>query len=402
MTVWALGITQIIGWGSTFYFLGVLARPLAQTCGWSMAFVYGGLTCGLLVSGIVSAPIGRLIDRRGARDVMAIGSLLSGAGLAIISQVETPAVYMAAWALTGLAMRMTLYEAAFAAIVQVAPVKGRRSISALTLFGGLASSLFWPLGHELEAAFGWRAALLIFAALNVAVAAPLHWLALGVRRVDGESLDGAAEPAAATAPAPAVALKGRERRFAIIVFAAAISLNGVIFGALSVHLVPLLAAYGLSAGMAVLLGSLKGCAQVAGRVWELTLGRRVQPLNVGRLAIWGMPLAFATLVLPIGILPGAIAFTIVYGLANGLVTIVRGAVPLALFGSAGYGAVLGVISTPYLVLTAVAPALLALLVDAWGYVVATLVLFVVGTGAGVAIEVMTMWYRRLVAQRRPA
>jgi hypothetical protein len=399
ITVWALGITQIIGWGSTFYFLGVLANALAADRGWSLGFVYSGLTCGLLVSGGVSTPIGRLIDRHGARGVMTAGSVLSAVGLALIAKVESPAAYLAEWALTGLAMRMTLYEAAFAAIVQVAPVNGRRSISALTLFGGLASSLFWPLGHELAAATDWRTTLLIFASLNLVVCAPLHWVVLG-RKAEVAGGGEPATAAAATAPVakPAVVLEGRNRRIGIVVFAIAISLNGIVFGALAVHLVPLLAAFGLSSGAAVVLASFKGAAQVAGRLWELTLGRQIAPLNVGRIAIWGMPAAFAMLLLPIGVWPAAIAFTIVYGLANGLVTIVRGAVPLALFGSAGYGEVLGLISTPYLVLTAVAPALLALVVEAWGYLGAGLALFAVGLVAGLAIEVMTLWYRALMAR----
>jgi len=162
--VLSLGITQIITWGTTLYALGVLGKPIAADTGWGQSLVFGGLTVGLLISSVVSAYIGRLIDRRGARTVMSVGSVLAAIGLFALSQVADPYAYLAVWAFLGLAMRMTLYDAAFAALVQVTPSRGRRAISYLTLFGGLASTVFWPIGHELNAIYGWRTTLLIFAA----------------------------------------------------------------------------------------------------------------------------------------------------------------------------------------------------------------------------------------------
>src|SRR5690606_2617390 len=127
-------------------------------------------------SGAVSAGVGRLMDRRGGRLAMSVGSVLAALGLVILSQVRDPVSYLAAWAFLGLAMRLTLYDAAFAALVQVTPSRGRRAISYLTLFGGLASTVFWPIGHVLNGAYGWRTTLLIFAAINLLVCLPLHWL----------------------------------------------------------------------------------------------------------------------------------------------------------------------------------------------------------------------------------
>ena len=147
--VGALGCTQIIAWGTTFYVLGVLGRPIAADTGWSQSLVFGGFTIALLVSSAVSTLVGRLIDRRGGRAVMALGSLLTALGLALLSLVAHPYAYLSAWAFLGLAMRMALYDAAFAALVQVTPWRGRRAISYLTLFGGLASTVRPRARHPL-------------------------------------------------------------------------------------------------------------------------------------------------------------------------------------------------------------------------------------------------------------
>src|SRR5262245_40678619 len=157
----ALGITQIIAWGTTLYALGVLGKPIAADTGWTQSLVFGGLTVGLLVSSATSTFVGRLVDRRGGRMTMSIGSALTTAGLVLLSLVTGPYAYLAAWAFLGLAMRMSLYDAAFAALVQVTPSRGRRAISYLTLFGGFASSVFWPIGHALNSAYGWRTTLLV-------------------------------------------------------------------------------------------------------------------------------------------------------------------------------------------------------------------------------------------------
>ena len=185
MPSWRSGFTQIIAWGTTLYALGVLGKPIAADTGWSQSLVFGGLTVGLLVSSAVSTTVGRLIDRRGGRAVMSIGSILTAVGLVLLSQVTDPYAYLAVWAFLGLAMRMTLYDAAFAALVQVTPSRGRRAISYLTLFGGFASTVFWPIGHELNAGYGWRTTLLVFAAINLLVCLPLHWFGLARRETRG-------------------------------------------------------------------------------------------------------------------------------------------------------------------------------------------------------------------------
>src|SRR5262245_31066093 len=262
----ALGITQIIAWGTTLYALGVLGKPIAADTGWSQSLVFGGLTVGLLVSAAASPAIGRLNDRRGGRAIMSAGSVLAAAGLVLLSLVTSSYAYLAAWAFLGLAMRLSLYDAAFAALVQVTPSRGRRAISYLTLFGGFASSVFWPVGHALNAAYGWRATLLVFAAINLVLCLPLHWFGLARRETAAQAV--AAHASEATAAPTGPPLEGRTRTIAMVLFSAIVAASAVVIGALAVHLVPILEASGLAAATAVLVASLKGVAQVAGRIWD--------------------------------------------------------------------------------------------------------------------------------------
>ncbi len=392
----ALGITQIVAWGTTLYALGVLGAPIAADTGWSRSLVFSGLTIGLLASSLVSTAVGKAIDARGARLVMSTGSVLCAASLLIVAASGHPAVYLVGWAVMGLGIRMSLYDAAFAALVQVAPGRGRRAISYLTLFGGFASTFFWPIGHILTAEVGWRLTLVIYAGINLAVCLPLNWWGLA-RREPRMPASEAAGPATAAA-LPDQPLEGQERNLAMLLFAAVTSAGAFVFGAMAVHLPAVLEASGLSAAAAVALASMKGVAQVAGRVAEIVFGRRLHAIDLGRISVAGMPLAFIVLMAGGASYTAAFTFIVFFGVANGLVTIVRGAVPLALFGPQGYGAVLGALATPYLLVNALAPAALAVVVDLWGYTVAEAVLLAAGLLSTVAMEIMGFWYR---GRRKP-
>jgi MFS family permease len=389
----ALGVTQIIAWGTTLYALGVLGKPIATDTGWSQGLVFGGLTVGLLTSAAVSALVGRLLDRHGGRAIMSIGSIVMAFGLVLLSLVTHPYAYLAVWVLLGVAMRLSLYDAAFAALVQVAPSRGRRAISYLTLFGGFASSIFWPIGYALNGAVGWRQTLLIFAAMNIAICLPVHWV--GLARREAIALPDPGPSAAGNAPVASATLEGTSRTIAMALFSLIVAASAVVFGALAVHLVPILQATGLAATSAVLLASMKGVAQVVGRLWDLTLARAWHPIDVGRVSVACIPLSFLVLMLGGANFWAALVFTLLFGIANGLVTIMRGSVPLALFGPAGYGEVLGVLATPYLLLAAVAPGAFALIVERYGYGVGEAILMAAGALSLAAMEVMALWYRRL-------
>jgi MFS family permease len=393
--VLALGITQITAWGTSYYCLGVLAGPISLDTGWSRGFVFLGFTVALLVMGAVSTAGGRALDRYGGRAVMTLGTVLISAGLYALAHVRSEAAYLAVWAFLGLGMRLSLYDAAFAALVQVAPSRGRTAISYLTLFGAFASSVFWVVGHALYERVGWRQTLVLFALINLAVCLPLHWFGLARRESGAGAVSPTAAPAGRSDEPP---LEGRARSVAIALFALIMSLNGFVFGVVSVQLVSLLEAAGLATAAAVWVASLKGAAQFGGRVVEILFARNLRAITVGRIAIGVLPPSLLLLLIGTGSLPLVVAFTLLMGASQGVITIVRGAVPLVLFGARGYGAVLGLIATPVLVVNAASPTLFAWIVDRWGWGPARGVLLVSAAASWLAVELMSRWYER---QRRP-
>jgi MFS family permease len=391
LAVLALGITQITAWGTSFYCLGVLAGPISQDTGWSRGFVFLGFTVALLTMGLVSSMVGRAIDKYGGRAVMTLGTVLVSAGLFALGHVRSEPAYLAVWAFLGLGMRLCLYDAAFAALVQVAPSRGRKAISYLTLFGAFASSVFWVIGHALNQRLGWRQTLVLFALINLAVCLPLHWFGLARRETAGS---GPAPAGAAPASPDDPPLEGRARSVAIVLFALVMSLNGFVFGVISVQLVPLLEAAGLATAAAVWVASMKGVAQFGGRVVEIVFARNLRAVTVGRIAVGILPPSLLLLLGGTGSLPMVVAFTLLMGASQGVITIVRGAVPLVMFGARGYGAVLGVIATPVLIVNAASPTAFAWIVDRWGWGTARISLLVGATVAWIAMELMSAWYER--------
>jgi MFS family permease len=388
--VLALGLTQITAWGTSYYCLGVLAGPISRDTGWSRGFVFLGFTVAVLAMGIVSSAVGRAIDRLGARAVMTLGTVLVSVGLFALSQVRDEALYLVVWAFLGVGMRLCLYDAAFAALVQIAPSRGRTAISYLTLFGAFASSVFWVVGHALNERLGWRPTLIAFALINLVVCLPLHWFGLGRREPD-RSTGPAGGPVASPDGPP---LEGTTRSIAIALFALIMSLNGFVFGVISVQLVPLLEAAGLATAAAVWVASLKGVAQFGGRVVEIVFARNLRAITVGRIAVGILPLALVLLLAGSRSVSLVVAFTLIMGASQGVLTIVRGAVPLALFGAQGYGAVLGVIATPVLVVNAASPTVFAWIVDRWGWRTGRVSLLVGCAAAWLAMELMSRWYER--------
>jgi hypothetical protein len=321
---------------------------------------------------------------------MALGTVLVSLGLFALSQVRSEAAYLIVWAFLGVGMRLCLYDAAFAALVQVAPSRGRKAISYLTLFGAFASSVFWLIGHLLNERLGWRQTLVAFALINLAVCLPLHRFGLA-RRESDRSGGSIVAPVASPDGPP---LEGTTRTIAIALFALIMSLNGFVFGVISVQLVPVLEAAGLATAAAVWVASLKGVAQFGGRVVEILFARNLSAITVGRIATGILPAALVLLLTGTNSLPLVVAFTLIMGASQGVITIVRGAVPLALFGAKGYGAVLGLIATPVLVVNAASPTLFAWIVERWGWGTGRVALLVSCSAAWLAMELMARWYER--------
>jgi predicted MFS family arabinose efflux permease len=385
--LWALGFTQIVCWGAIYYAISVLARPIAADTGWSATVVFAGFSLSLLVAGLSAAPLGRLVDRAGGRRAMTLGSAAGAAGLALVGLAPDVPVYFAGWAVLGAASRLTLYDAAFATLVEIDGRGARRAISVLTLFGGLASSIFWPLTQIVEQAIGWRGTFLAYAVLALGCAA-LHWLALPPK------------PAAAPGPADAAdgaspdegSIPAQERPLAIALLTVSLALNGIVFTALSAHMIPMFVALGLALTTTVWIASVKGVFQTLGRLAELVFGARLPPTLLAVIATGALPLAFLALAPGVG-LGTALLFSIFYGVSNGLVTIVRGALPLVLFGRAGYAGVLARIAAPGLFLNAAAPTAFAALIEAAGPVAGLVTLFVLSLASFVGTLVLAARYR---------
>jgi Major Facilitator Superfamily len=350
-----LGVTEILAWGTIFY-PPVLTVPLiAQERGWSMTFAMGGFSLALLTAGLVSPRVGMLIDRHGGHRVMSIGSLLAALGLALIVYADHPAAYLAVWMLLGVATAATLYDPAFATLGRIFGIAARRPITALTLAGGFASTVSWPVTHLLLNAVGWRGTYLVYAAVLALVAAPLHAFALPRTRTD------AAARSDQPAQAPITVLPPTGWPFLLV--AAAFAAYAFVPSGLSAHLLAIFARAGIDAATVVAIGALFGPAQVAARICELMVARRIHPLFVARFAVAMLLAAFALLALFGLSVATAAAFAVMFGMANGLLTIARGAVPLALFGAAGYGHLMGRIGGPYLVMQAIAPLVLAFVAE---------------------------------------
>ena len=383
IVICGLGITQIIGWGTTYYALGALSQDIAAETGWSTTLIFGAFSASLLLSGVVSRASGRLVDRKGGRLSMVAGSLLSALGLVLLGLFPNPVTYVIGWLVLGIAMRFATYDAAFASLTQITGRDARRAISYLSLFGGLASTVFWPVSHYLALGIGWADTLLVYAALHIVVCLPIHWAVLGAAKGEREITHEAAAAPASLGPA--------ERRKALVLFGAALALNGLVFSAISAHAVPLFSSLGFGGDEAVFMAALIGPSQVASRLGEILMGRRLSPMHLGLIAFGLLPLAIA-LFAGLGFTwSAALLFAVIYGASNGLVTIAKGAVPLMLFGPKGYGEVLGTLTAPSLFLNAAAPLLFAMML---GVMPAQTALLAAGASA-LASALAMFWLARL-------
>jgi MFS family permease len=355
-TIAVLGVTQIVSWGTLYYAFAIVARDIERALGLRPELVFGAFSWCLLVAGLAATPAGILIDRHGGRLVMAAGSLLCGAGFMLLSRAEGPISYFLAWTVLGVAMSGVLYEAAFATITHLFGAGARRAISTLTLFGGFASTVFWPLTLKLSGMAGWRNTYLLYGLVQLLLCLPLHLLLAGRPQAP---VHAAARPANTD-----FSLRQALRHPAFWHLAFAFSANSFIFSALSVHLIPILHGLGHPLATVVLMAALIGPMQVAGRVAEMTFARHLRPQTVGKLCFAMLPGALLALLF-FGRQQSAMAvFCILYGLSNGILTIVRGTVPQLLFGTRNYGAISGALSGPSLLAKAAGPLAVAAIIQA--------------------------------------
>ena len=350
-----LSATQLISWGMLYYAFGVLASHMQKDLGLSAGQIFGAFSVSVLVAGLASTPIGMAIDKHGGRWMMVAGSLMAALGLWALSIAQSAGVYFAAWMLIGLAMALTLYEAAFATLNRALSLDAARAISTVTLAGGLASTAFWPLTDILFARLGWRDTLAVYAVVQLLVCAPLHFMlgAPAARLVHHKAQPGDNGHTLAQA----IATPGfwlLSSAFAAVAF---------VFSALSVHMIRILGGLGHASEFVLILAASIGPMQVAGRLIERAWGGRTTPQVIGIYTFSALPSALLVLALFGSKGWGVALFCVLYGLGNGVLTIVRGTLPAAMFGRAHYGAISGALAAPALLAKAAGPTALALALD---------------------------------------
>ena len=354
-----LGVTQIFAWGSSYYLPAVLAKPIAADTGWSLSWVVGGLSLGLLIAGLVSPWVGRAIARRGGRPVLAVSAGLLAAGLSAMALAHSLPAFLTAWLLVGLGMGAGLYDPAFATLGRLYGHAGRSAITTLTLFGGFASTVCWPLSAFLDAHLGWRGVCLVYAGFQLAVALPAYVFVLP--REPQRPAPVSASPI--LPPDPSTRTRDSEGGAVFLLMAATITLSSMISTTLSVHLLTVLQAKGLTLVAAVGLGALVGPSQVAARAVEMVIARYHHPIWTKVASTSLVAAGLAALWIGVPIIPLALAL---YGAGIGLESIARGTLPLAVFGPERYPVVMGRIAMPSLIAQAAAPSIGMALIEACG------------------------------------
>lgn len=393
----ALGITQILAWGSSYYLPAVLAAPISASTGWTLPWIIGGLSVGLILAGLIAVRAGHAINERGGRPILIASTLIQVVGLILLAMAPNLPLYYVAWLVIGLAMGTGLYDAAFSTLGRLYGAGARTAITMLTLWAGFTSSIAWPLSAFLVDLVGWRQTCLIYAALLVIISLPLLYFVLpaeepraslrGSRSEAGAGDQDADDRATRSVQPGAIKL---DRYFLLL--ASIMTLTAVVSAIWFVHLLTLLQAAGVTLAMAVGMSALIGPAQFGARILEMTVGQRFHPM-------WTMASGVLLITISIGLLwwdmtlPALVV--IGFGAGQGVFSIARGTVPLALFGPHHYPVLMGKLAMPGLFAQAIAPSLGAVAIELWGAY--TVISLMAGISAlaliAVAILLVAIHYR---------
>ena len=358
LVISALGVAQILAWGTSFYLPAVFAGPIVADTGWSLGWVVGGTSVGLLVAGLISPQVGRIIDLHGGRPVLLASSLFYATGLIAIGLSPALPVYLFAWVLLGIGMGTGLYDAVFAALGRIYGSAARGPITNLTLFGGFASTICWPLSAFMIEHIGWREACFVYAGLHLVVALPLQMAV--IRRAPKQAVADTA-PVSTAQPLPPARIANEAVIFALL--ALVLSIAAGVGSIVIVSFMIFLQARGVDYAVAVSLGTLFGPAQVCARVIERLFGSHYHP-------IWTMIACCVFMAIGLLLLAGHFQFLIliilIYGGGYGISWIGRGTLPLALFGPIRFPRLMGKLAFPSLIVQGLAPTAGALLIEAYG------------------------------------
>lgn len=388
MDVALLGLTQIIGYGTLYYSFSILAPSMARDLGWSGEWIYAALSAALLTGGLAAPLAGRWIDRFGAGRIMAIGSVAAALALAACALAPSGLAFVPALLAIEIASTLVQYSAAFPLLVQRHPRTAQRSIVYLTLIAGFASTIFWPLTTWLHGFLTWQQVYLVFALLHVVLCFPIHmWMSrrTTIRQAEAADVE-ATHPHSPLQGTLSPEVRGKGFLFMAVAFA----LQSFISSAVLVHMLPMLSALGLGlAGVAV--GALFGPSQVASRFINMIFGAGLSQLSLAIISAGLLPVALILLLATAPSFAGAMLFAVLFGMGNGLYSIVGGTLPLVLFGAQGYGARQGQITSVRLIVGSVAPFAFALMMQ---HAEATWTLLSTGIlGAGAVLALLAI--RRL-------
>lgn len=347
----ALGTTQTLAWASSYYLPAILADPIAQDLGVSSNWIFGAFSASLVISAMLGPRVGRQIDLVGGRQVLSVSNLTMAGGLALLGLSQSIPVMVVAWLMLGIGMTLGLYDAAFAALGRIYGTEARGSITGITLMAGFASTIGWPLTAWGLAHIGWRETCFAWAAAHILIGLPLNFFMLPA--VKG------AKAAAAEAVKPHIPI---DRTMILLAFTFAAAWT--VTGAMAAHLPRILEATGATPLAAISAGALVGPAQVGARIFEASFLSRYHPLLSTRLACITHPIGAAIVAIFGG--PAASVFALFHGSGNGVLTIARGTLPLAIFGPKDYGYRLGIIGAPARMAQAFAPLAFGLLIDLMG------------------------------------
>lgn len=355
-----LSLGQLISWGLVYYTFPLFVGPMGQELGWPRSGMFGALSAGLLVAGLCSIPVGAWIDRGHGRKLMTGGSLLAAALLLGWPRIDSLPLFYAMWLGLGACQAVLLYEPAFAIITRVYGPRYRQAILLMTFVGGLASTFGIPFTQFLIERVGWRGSLEVLAAINAAVAV-IHWLFIPGPQVKPVPIAETRPPADGAQKKSPLATAVRVPAFwgLVVAFAG----YGLAFSAMSFHLIPLLDDRGVPTGVVMAIIALIGPMQVVGRVLLMVGQQHISTIQLGAGIYFAFPIAMAMLAFGISDVYGLILFAIIYGVANGLITILRGMAVPEFIGPEGYGVVSGALTMPTNMMRAAGPIVASL---AWG------------------------------------
>ena len=387
-SVIGLGTTMTIGYGTLYYSFAIMSEEFAKEFLWSKSFIFGILSLGILLGGLMAPLIGKLLDKHGARGIMSIGSILSALGLYNLSIIDSKIDYIIALLFLQSVSVLVLYESAFIAFTQIVGEKARLPIIQITLIAGFASTIFWPLISYLLTIISWREVYQLLALLNILIALPIHYfilkpnLLIDNKRYNEDKLE------------ESIYLEGLHKRNTFILLSIAFSLIAIPITVMQTQFLTLFKSFGIELALAIALGALIGPSQAGIRVLEILFSKYITPIHSA---------VFSTLLMSIGLIALlfsgysfyiALLFVLLYGSGQGLSDIVRGTLPLYLFGKNSYGKTTGRLNFFRLLMTATVPFCFAYMLENYGGLFSTIFLILVSILASILLFYVSLVYKK--------